>query len=671
MFYSETLLSKTGPLARVWLSANLERKLSKSHILQSNIETSVSAIVDQGQAPMALRLSGQLLLGVVRIYSRKARYLLDDCNEALLKIKMAFRPGNVDLPTNQINASNSAALTLPDAITELDLLPPIPDASLLLTNPSAAPDLDLDRERPGRNEDITLMDWGSPRLQSSIEVGRNFEEGAQLEDDVLDLDIGDDPMDGIGDETSVHMGREAPAARGVEDDIISGGFLEGGDLDTTLNEDAARKDGLASPLQNLADEPLNFVGDDDMDFDVGRDVSLHIEDQPAAAAPVAAPTPGRLERESQSPLSSIRSSEERNLEQDYRRNLDSTIFEPDHEEEEESLHQPQRAKRRKILQPDSDTVLHNQELKEQQLDRSKILKPASFLPRDPMLLTLMSMQRNGGFVSSILGEGRGKGWAPELRGILSLEVVRKSGELKRKRDQGIVDTDGEHGSAANGGKQPRLELEGLDEDLELPAGGPVLEPDTTIGGDGEIIDLPADDGMRPPSDDGPLRQNEGQLDFEEDGEAGNSPAQENFDETLAPLVHPADSGPVSLGTKHAVHLLRDRFGSSPASGTPSQQKKAGTVVFQDLLPEATTSKADATKMFFEVLVLATKDAVKVEQADGALGGPIRVRGKRGLWGSWAETEAGGEIAETDHDNSQQASNHLPSAPTSTTVAVEA
>jgi cohesin complex subunit SCC1 len=37
---------------------------------------------------MALRLSGQLLLGVSRIYSRKARYLLDDCNDALVKIKM-------------------------------------------------------------------------------------------------------------------------------------------------------------------------------------------------------------------------------------------------------------------------------------------------------------------------------------------------------------------------------------------------------------------------------------------------------------------------------------------------------------------------------------------------------------------------------------------------------
>ncbi len=88
MFYSETLLSKTGPLARVWLSANVERKLSKSHILQANVENSVNTIIDPATAPIALRLSGQLLLGVVRIYSRKARYLLDDCNEALLKIKM-------------------------------------------------------------------------------------------------------------------------------------------------------------------------------------------------------------------------------------------------------------------------------------------------------------------------------------------------------------------------------------------------------------------------------------------------------------------------------------------------------------------------------------------------------------------------------------------------------
>ena len=84
----------------------MERKLSKTQTLQTDIEQSVGkysafhivwlnashtfsdAIMHQEIEVMALRLSGQLLLGVVRIYSRKAKYLLDDCNEALLKIKM-------------------------------------------------------------------------------------------------------------------------------------------------------------------------------------------------------------------------------------------------------------------------------------------------------------------------------------------------------------------------------------------------------------------------------------------------------------------------------------------------------------------------------------------------------------------------------------------------------
>ncbi|KAH9457625.1 hypothetical protein Pst134EB_009940 [Puccinia striiformis f. sp. tritici] len=41
--------------------------------------------------PLALRLSGQLLLGIARIYSKQAKYLLEDCNEASDKIRTAFR----------------------------------------------------------------------------------------------------------------------------------------------------------------------------------------------------------------------------------------------------------------------------------------------------------------------------------------------------------------------------------------------------------------------------------------------------------------------------------------------------------------------------------------------------------------------------------------------------
>lgn len=76
---------------------------------------------------MALRLSGQLLLGVVRIYSRKAKYLLDDCTDALLKIKMAFRAGAVDMTSDQL-AVSSNAITLPAAQTDIGIL--LPDAGL-------------------------------------------------------------------------------------------------------------------------------------------------------------------------------------------------------------------------------------------------------------------------------------------------------------------------------------------------------------------------------------------------------------------------------------------------------------------------------------------------------------------------------------------------------------
>jgi cohesin complex subunit SCC1 len=56
--------------------------------------------------PLALRVSGHLLLGIVRIYERKVTYLFTDCSEALVKIKMAFRPGVVDLPSREGRGAN-------------------------------------------------------------------------------------------------------------------------------------------------------------------------------------------------------------------------------------------------------------------------------------------------------------------------------------------------------------------------------------------------------------------------------------------------------------------------------------------------------------------------------------------------------------------------------------
>lgn len=63
--------------------------------------------------PIALRLSSHLLLGVVRIYNKKVNYLFDDCSEALLKVKQAFRSTAVDLPPEESKAPYHS-ITLPE-----------------------------------------------------------------------------------------------------------------------------------------------------------------------------------------------------------------------------------------------------------------------------------------------------------------------------------------------------------------------------------------------------------------------------------------------------------------------------------------------------------------------------------------------------------------------------
>ena len=48
--------------------------------------------ISNPDAPLALRLSGQLLLGVVKLHSKKVVYLFQDANDALVKVKQARLP---------------------------------------------------------------------------------------------------------------------------------------------------------------------------------------------------------------------------------------------------------------------------------------------------------------------------------------------------------------------------------------------------------------------------------------------------------------------------------------------------------------------------------------------------------------------------------------------------
>ncbi|XP_028790285.1 sister chromatid cohesion 1 protein 4 isoform X2 [Neltuma alba] len=181
MFYSQFILAKKGPLGTIWIAAHLERKLRKNQVADTDIGVSVDSILFP-EVPIALRLSSHLLLGVVRIYSRKVNYLFDDCSEALLKIKQAFRSTAVDLPPEESTAPYHS-ITLPETFDLDDF--ELPDNDIFQGNY-------VDHHVSTR-EQITLQDTleGAVYTTSQFGLDERFGDGdasqigLDLEEDLL------------------------------------------------------------------------------------------------------------------------------------------------------------------------------------------------------------------------------------------------------------------------------------------------------------------------------------------------------------------------------------------------------------------------------------------------------------------------------------------------------
>ncbi|KAF5840210.1 Rec8 like protein-domain-containing protein [Dunaliella salina] len=89
MFYSTQILARKGPLGIIWIAAHMDKNLKRSQVAGAHIPGTVDALLDP-EAPLALRLSGQLLLGVVRVYSRQLSFLQQDCQDALIRIRLTI-----------------------------------------------------------------------------------------------------------------------------------------------------------------------------------------------------------------------------------------------------------------------------------------------------------------------------------------------------------------------------------------------------------------------------------------------------------------------------------------------------------------------------------------------------------------------------------------------------
>ncbi|EYU39747.1 hypothetical protein MIMGU_mgv1a000514mg [Erythranthe guttata] len=198
MFYSQFILAKKGPLGTIWIAAHLERKLRKNQVADTDIGVSVDSILSP-DVPIALRLSSHLLLGVVRIYNRKVNYLFDDCSEALLKVKQAFRSAAVDLPPEESKAPYHS-ITLPETFDLDDF--ELPDNDLYQGN-------FVDHHISSR-EQITLQDNMASVSYSTSKFGfdERFGDG-----DTSGLDL--DEVAGVNEYADLMEYAQAPSTPGL------------------------------------------------------------------------------------------------------------------------------------------------------------------------------------------------------------------------------------------------------------------------------------------------------------------------------------------------------------------------------------------------------------------------------------------------------------------------
>lgn len=244
---SDILTRQLGPLATVWLAANYDKKLMKHQLMATDIAALSRLITDDA---FPLRVLGQLLLGVVRIYLRKTKYLLDDVTDILMKLKTLFkyltglRLGSdgtvVNAPARATVVTNVRAVTMADKVTRFDLF--------------YQPQLDLDLPQVFSTSS-SQYDLTAYEHSQLVEVGRDDDTHAEESNPVLDFDLGDmgdmgydggyDPQPLEGEQLGGGLGEGDHSAAPGPDDLVP-------EIEVGRREEAPLDDGDIS-LLNLKD----------------------------------------------------------------------------------------------------------------------------------------------------------------------------------------------------------------------------------------------------------------------------------------------------------------------------------------------------------------------------------------------------------------------------------
>jgi hypothetical protein len=254
--FSQSIFAKKGPLAKIWLACHWERKLSKQNVISTDIPKSIHHIIDQSQ----IRIQSQLLLGIVKIYQRKTKYLLEDLNDAIVKIKMNLKPG-VDLVQSAQAAPNQITLSL-----DLLLNEPILDLGQVLQSPSQSSRTVLSsQDNSSEGNDSQRFLSIDPQEFGRDPVERMFSPASFN----LEPEVGRDNF------SRLYSPVQSPLRREVVDLLGDNGALDFGfdDLDIPASPIKQANTSLLSEIEVGRDAvPLDFGGfDDEMGIPVDQE----------------------------------------------------------------------------------------------------------------------------------------------------------------------------------------------------------------------------------------------------------------------------------------------------------------------------------------------------------------------------------------------------------------
>ncbi|CEF61189.1 FI11703p [Strongyloides ratti] len=336
------MLAKKGPLAKVWLAAHWEKKLSKAQVYETDVVDVVNEIM-QPKVKMALRTTGHLLLGVVRIYSRKTKYLLADCNEAFLKIKMSFKSGEEEHMMSEISSVSGVSSSLPEVMQDFDIT--IPEFN----------EYDLQKQmriNQSRIDDITLKEDSVPTT-TGFDISEDFG-GDDFGDRTLGLRFSE------SDAQEIERHRE----RSLSNHSALAGQM--GDISEIKNMEDMR-DSVHIELPSSGGFGDVFMSENDL---IGEIESLK--------------EPGAEFEDNHVPMEAELTNGENSLPQ-----LDSFNLEPLHPSQIETVNKLPKSKKKRKLIVDEVKILSGEEMKANMSDFSATIQPLDLAPPSKKLMRMV------------------------------------------------------------------------------------------------------------------------------------------------------------------------------------------------------------------------------------------------------------------------------------------